>query len=228
MAGLQNARHNAEFDKCSGCGTFGEFKREEGNNREKYINQQLKSALKISEQDFCIGIYYDCERLRVLQQKGKLFLRYDETYNLKGDESGIKDLSLDKTDPYSNIPSFQDILKRTDRTKQIDRSARTLEWLNPISGVFATGLNTSMNEIIRTFDKQGIVGQKGYELLIKILALKIYDEKITEKQEHRTLEFYMTDREKQRNKLGDEYISSFVERMSKLFDKASQEYHTIL
>ena len=30
MAGLQNARHNAEFDKCSGCGTFGEFKREKG------------------------------------------------------------------------------------------------------------------------------------------------------------------------------------------------------
>lgn len=205
-----------------------EFKKEEWNNREKYINQQLKSAMKISEQDFVIGMYYDSERLWIFQQKWKLFLRYDETYNIKGDESGIKDLCLDQTDAYYNIPSFEDIISRTDRTKQLDRSSRRLDDLFVISWVHAKSLNDSMNEITRTFDKQGLWKEKSYELLIQSLALKIFDEKQTEKLLARNLQFYITEREKWWQKLGDEEIQSFIERMENLHKKASEEYYTIL
>ena len=50
MAGLQNARHNAEFDKCSGCGTFGEFKREKG--RRRRIEPRDESATGVESADY--------------------------------------------------------------------------------------------------------------------------------------------------------------------------------
>ena len=85
-----------------------------------------------------------------------------------------------------------------------------------------------MNEITRTFDKQGLWKEKSYELLIQSLALKIFDEKQTEKLLARNLQFYITEREKWWQKLGDEEIQSFIERMENLHKKASEEYYTIL
>lgn len=42
-------------------------------------------------------------------------------------------MCLDQTDAYYNIPSFEDIISRTDRTKQLDRSSRKLDDLFVIS-----------------------------------------------------------------------------------------------
>lgn len=40
-----------------------------------------------------------------------------------------------------------------------------------------------MSSILRTIDQVGMVNQKGFEILIQILSLKIYDEKETKKRQ---------------------------------------------
>ena len=65
-----------------------ESKKEDGRDIEKYFNQQLKPAMKESEKEFVIGFYYDTERVWIFQKKNSKILRYDESKNQKGQDSG--------------------------------------------------------------------------------------------------------------------------------------------
>ena len=130
-----------------------EFKKENSKNIETVFNQQLKAYMKESEADFCIGFLYDTERLYIFQKKNGKILRYDESYNQKGEKSKTKDLSLDLTDPYSNIPSFEELINQINKPSKIDRTNRTINDLGKISGVHSTQLNDAMSNILRTMDK---------------------------------------------------------------------------
>lgn len=203
-----------------------EFKKEDGKNIEKYYNQQLKPAMKESEQDFVIGFFYDVERVWIFQKKNGKLLRYDESKNQKGEKSGINDLSLHLPDEYFKIPSFEDIIAEKE-SKTIDRSKRKLDNLDSISGINTKQINVAMSNILRMLDKVGLVNQRGYELLIQILALKIYDEKQCQHDINKFLRFYLKEDELLA-KIEDKCTQEFIKRLQSIFTDAKGTYYTIL
>lgn len=217
-----------------------EFKKENSKNTEAVWNQQLKPALKESEIDFCLGILYDAERLYLFKKQNNLFLRLDEGYNVKKEQSATKDLSLHLTDAYYKIPSFEQLIQKIYHP-QIDRTKRTIDDLEVITGVYSTQLSEGISNILRAMDKVSLKNQRGYEILIQIMALKIFDEKRSQRatvnldfyktepeKEKLDLLFYVTPSERNYTTLADENIVSFIERMKALYGEASQEYHFIL
>jgi type I restriction enzyme M protein len=218
-----------------------EFKKENGKNTEAVWNQQLKPALKESENEFCLGVLYDSERLFLFKKQGDYFLRLDEGYNLKKEQSGTKELSLHLTDSYYKIPSFEQLKQRI-YNPPIDRSRRTINDLEIITGAYSSQLSDGISNILKAMDRVSLKNQRGYEILIQILALKIFDEKRSQKNCDHYLQFYKLDAEKvkldllffvtpeERNyvNLSDENIMTFVDRMRALYNEASQEYHFIL
>lgn len=204
-----------------------EFKKENNKNIAEVWDKQLKPYMKESEADFCLGVLYDTERLYLFRKfKGK-FLRYSDEYNTKGDKSGTKDLSLHLPDPYRNIPDLNKVLNWVGAS-ETDRSKRTIHDLDIISGLQSTQINDAMSAILRTLDKLGMVNQKGFEILVQILSLKIYDEKRNERQPNRYLDFYVKSIEKQFDSLADDGIQEFLVRITKLKEEASDTYYRIL
>ncbi len=219
-----------------------EFKREDSKDIETVYNQQLKPAIKESENNFCLGILYDKERLYLFQNKNGNYLRLDETYNLKGEKSTIKDLCLHLTDAYYKIPSFDQLLKHITKIT-IDRSRRTIDDLDIITGIYSKQLTDGISNILRIMDRVGMKNQRGYEILIQILTLKIFDEKRSfnanpkayldfyksePESEKLNLLFYITQNEKESVNLGEEEIQNFISRIRQLYGESSEIYHYIL
>lgn len=204
-----------------------EFKKEDSKNISEVWDKQLKAYMKESEADFCLGVLYDTERLYLFRKfEGKL-LRYSDEYNTKGADSGTKEMSLHLPDPYRNIPNFDKVTNWAG-SKEDDRSKRTISDLEIISGLQSVQINDAMSAILRTLDKLGMVNQKGFEILVQILSLKIYDEKRNEKDSKRTLDFYVKTEEKQFNSLADSGVQTFLKRIIKLKEEASDVYYRIL
>jgi len=204
-----------------------EFKKEESKYIAEVWDKQLKAYMKESEADFCLGALYDTERLYLFRKyKGKL-LRYSEEYNTKGEASGTKEMSLHLPDPYRNIPDFEHIITY-ESSKQIDRSRRGIVDLDIISGLQSTQISDAMSAILRTLDKLGMVNQKGFEILIQILSLKIFDEKRNEHNPHHFLDFYLAENEKSFASLADEGVQSLITRIKNLRHDASGDYYRIL
>lgn len=214
-----------------------EFKKEGSKDIETVYNQQLKPAMKESENNFCLGILYDTERLYLFQKKNQNYLRLDESYNLKGEKSTTKDLCLHLTDAYYKILSFKDIEKRITE-KKIDRANRKIEDLDLVTGVFSKQINDSISDVLRTLDKVSLMNQRGYEILIQMIALKIFDEKKNEwlkyyiKDEETTdikkLKFYIEPSERDYRTLNDAHVQSFIKRISELKEQAETTYREIL
>lgn len=204
-----------------------EFKKEDNKNISDVWDKQLKAYLNESRRAFCLGVLYDTERLYLFRKYDNKFLRYSDEFNSKGDKSKTKELSLHLPDPYLNLPDFETLIEWTE-AKEIDRSKRKIEDLDIISGVHSTQINDAMSSILRTMDKVGMVNQKGFEILIQILSLKIFDEKRNEKNTNRFLDFYITDDEKKFKTLADEKLQNFIKRINGLRDEASGIYYRIL
>jgi type I restriction enzyme M protein len=204
-----------------------EFKREDNKNIADVWDKQLKAYLNESRRPFCLAILYDTERLYLFRKYNNKFLRYSEEFNIKGEDSKTKDLSLHLPDPYINIPGFDDLLDWTEG-QTIDRSKRTILNLDLISGVHSTQINNAMSSILRTMDRVGMVNQKGFEILIQILSLKIFDEKRNERTPTRFLDFYITNEEKNFKNLADRPLQEFVSRVNTLRSDASGTYYRIL
>lgn len=174
-----------------------------------------------------MAVLYDTERLYLFRKHNNKFLRYSEEFNTKGEESKTKELALHLPDPYLNLPSFDDLLEWTE-TQTVDRSKRAITDLDIISGVHSTQINDAMSSILRTMDKVGMVNRKGFEILIQILSLKIYDEKRNERTPKRFFDFYITDEEKNFKTLADKQLQEFIERIISLRSEASGSYYLIL
>lgn len=204
-----------------------EFKKEDNKNVADVWDKQLKAYLNESRRPFCMAVLYDTERLYLFRKYRNKFLRYSEEFNTKGEDSKTKELSLHLPDPYLNLPDFEDLLEWTEE-HTIDRSKRIISDLDIISGVHSTQINDAMSSILRTMDKVGMVNQKGFEILIQILSLKIYDEKRNEKTVRRFLDFYITDKEKNYKNLADKPLQEFIKRINALREEASGTYYRIL
>ncbi|GAB1370247.1 hypothetical protein MASR1M45_28290 [Candidatus Kapaibacterium sp.] len=214
-----------------------EFKKENSKDIETVWNQQLKPALKESEQDFCLGIIYDTERLYLFKKQINYFLRLDESFNLKKEQSNTKDLSLHLTDAYSKTPNF-DQLKNKILNPRIDRSQRTLDDLEIITGVFSNQINNSISDILKSLDKVSLLDQRGYEMIIQMIALKIFDEKKSEWLKYfiqdfefddiKKLKFYIQPEERDYRTLNDQNIINFKNRIEQLDKLAQHTYKEIL
>lgn len=204
-----------------------EFKKEDNKNIAEVWDKQLRAYLNESRRTFCLGILYDTERLYLFRKFNNKFIRYSEEFNTKGEDSKTKEISLHLPDPYINLPHFEELLEWTE-PKYIDRSKRCIKDLDIISGVHSIQINDSMSSILRTMDKQGLVNQKGFEILIQILSLKIYDEKRNEKTNANTLGFYILDEEKNYKSLSDKPLQEFIKRITALRNDAEGTYYRIL
>lgn len=222
-----------------------EFKRSDGKDIKAVYTSQIKPELKESEANYCLGFYYDSERLYIFQRKNGAVLRYDESKNQKGDSSSITQLSLDLTDNYKYVPSFEALQKRVNTALAIDRTKRTVDDLDAITGASSSQINQAISNILITLDRVGLRNTRGYEILIEMLALKIFDEKRSEQFKRTTsdkrylkfyqtqpekavLSFFITDAEKQFFKLGDTNVQSFVNRIRLLYNDAADRYGVIL
>lgn len=204
-----------------------EFKKEDNKNISEVWDKQLKAYMKESNRNFCLGILYDTERLYLFKKHNGKFLRFSDDYNTKGINSKTKELSLNLPDPYFNIPKFEVLLDIENR-KEKDLSKRTILDLDIISGVHSTQINDVMSSVLRVMDKVGLTNQRGFEILIQILSLKIFDEKCNEKKNNHYLDFYITPEEKKYDSLADKNMQKFLKRIHQLRDKASSEYFRIL
>ncbi|RTY89310.1 SAM-dependent methyltransferase [Flavobacterium sp. RSP46] len=204
-----------------------EFKKEDNKNIADVWDKQLKAYLNESRRPFCLAVLYDTERLYLFRKHNNKFLRYSEEFNTKGLESKTKELALHLPDPYMNIPSFDDILEWTE-SKTIDRSKRGIKELDIISGVHSTQINDAMSSILRTMEKVGLVNERGFEILIQILALKIFDEKRNQKNSSRFLDYYITSEERNFKSLADLPLQEFLKRINHLRIDASGTYFRIL
>ena len=206
-----------------------EFKRDD-KEIEKVFTGQIKPAMK--EKDpataYILGMYYDRERLYLFHRREGLFLRYDEAKNQKGEDSKVGDLSIHLPDPYSYIPSFDDLLNRVHRPAQIDRSRRSYTELDVITSIATVQLQTALSEVLRTLDKAGLVNQRGYQILIETFALKIFDEKRNEKYPRKKLEFFITNAEAAFQDLSERPIQVFIKRMKGIRTEAEGQYQKIL
>ncbi len=218
-----------------------EFKKDASKDIKKVFTSQIKAYIKESESAFCIGFYYGMERLYIFEKKGGKVLRYDELKNEKKELSKTDDLSLDIPDAYAYIPSFEELKNEVNKPAEIDRSKRTVHDLDLITGIHSTQINIAISNILKKLDKISLVNQRGYQIIIQMLALKIFDEKRSERfskyltfyetqEEHEkfNLLFYITPEEKEYTTLSDDSIQSFIKRIRKLYQTASAEYKVLL
>lgn len=200
-----------------------EFKRDTSENMEVIFNQQLKPAMKESEAAFVVGFLYVGERLFIFRKSDGKCIRYDDNNNLKGDASTTKELSLHMPDAYYKIPSISQLLKKLNYSGY-NVSTCTVDDLDTVTGIYSKQLNEGIFNILKAMDKVGMKNQRGYEILIQVLAIKIFDESHT----HPYLNFYITQEEKNYTSLNEDSIQGFIARMRMLYNQASQEYHYIL
>lgn len=222
-----------------------EFKKSDGRDIKAVFTSQVKPELKESENSYSLGLYYDSERLYIFQKKNGQVLRYDESKNQKGDASSTAQLSLDLTDSYNYIPTLEKILQRINAAQEIDRSKRTVDDLDLVTGASSSQINMAISSMLKTLDRVGLRNPRGYEILIEMLALKIFDEKRSEELKHTdrderylqfyetqpekaVLSFFITEEEKQYFSLSDEHVQSFVNRIRKLYGDAAAKYTVIL
>jgi len=206
-----------------------EFKRGE-KEIEKVYSGQIKPAMREKDPGsaYILGIFYDAERLLLFHRRDGNYLRYDEAKNQKGSNSKVGDLSLHLPDPYSYIPSFDELLKRVNKPSELDRSERDHTDLDVITSIATVQVQNALSNVLRTLDRAGLVSQRGYQILIETFALKIFDEKRNEAHPTNKLDFYINTDEYGFKNLADEGAQSFIARMLSIREEAEAKYHKIL
>lgn len=203
------------------CGI--EFKKEESKDIKGVFNSQLKAYMNESSKETVFGILYDEGRLYLFKGVGKQYLRLSDEFNIEN--KGKIDATYDVPDPYVNLLSFDGMLKYNSIASQLtDYSGRHLIDLGIISKTDSRKLNDALYQILHTMDKCGLVNQKGYNILIQLLALKIYDEKHNDGD----LKFYINPDEMNYTALTDDGIQDFLNRLEKLREDAKTAYIKIL
>jgi len=201
-----------------------EFKKENSKDIKGVANSQLKAYMNESLKENVLGILYDEEKLYLFKQVGKSFQRLSEEFN--NDRKGKVIPTYELPDAYDNLLSFDEILNDVNSKQNLikDYSNRNLKDLNIISKTDSKKVNDALYEILHTMDKTGLNSQKGYNILIQLLALKIYDEKYNSSN----LEYYINPRETDFSKISDGDLQDFLERILDLRKDAKDVYSKIL
>lgn len=203
------------------CGL--EFKKEASKDVKGVFNSQLKAYMSESSKDVVFGILYDEGRLYLFRSKGKQYYRLSDEFNYEN--KGKFEPTYDIPDGYSSILSFDEMIKYNTQSKQIkDYSKRSISDLEIISKTDSRKLNDALYQILYTMDKCGLVDQRGYNILIQLLALKIYDEKHNDGN----LQYYINPDEMKYSKITDDSIQEFLKRIENLRTSAITTYTKIL
>ena len=200
-----------------------EFKKEGSKDIKGVFNAQLKTYMNESSRENVFGILYDEERLYLFKSDGKKYYRLSDEFNKENKDK--LEPTFDIPDAYENLLGFDDMIKYNEDSKILTSYAsRKLCELNIISKTDSKKLNDALYAILHTMDKCGLVNQKGYNILIQLLALKIYDEKYNTEN----LKFYINPDEAQFKDLADEDLQEFIDRVEHLRDNARYIYSKIL
>lgn len=203
------------------CGI--EFKKEDSKDVKGVFNSQLKSYMNESSKNTVFGILYDEGRLYLFKSNGKNYFRLSDEFNTEN--KGKLEITFDIPDPYSNLLSFDEMINYDIKSETvIDYSGRQLSDLSIISKTDSKRLNDALYQILHTMDKCGLVKQKGYNILIQLLALKIYDEK----KNSSDLKYYINPNEQNYKNLSDDSIQDFLTRIEKIRKEAKTSYQKIL
>lgn len=203
------------------CGI--EFKKEGSKDVKGVFNSQLKAYMNESSKNVVFGILYDEGRLYLFKNVGKSYMRLSDEFNVEN--KGKTEPTFDVPDAYANLLSFDDMVNYDNASKNIiDYSGRSIDELSIISKTDSKKLNDALYQILHTMDKCGLVNQKGYNILIQLLALKIYDEK------HNTanLKYYINPDEQNYKTIADDGIQEFIARIDKIKKAAKTDYQKIL
>ena len=200
-----------------------ETKKEGSKDIKGVFNSQLKAYMNESAKPIVFGILYDEGRMYLFKQEGKKYYRLSDEFNV--DTKGKIEPTFDIPDPYVNLLSFKDMIAYNSASKTItDYSGRSLIDLGIISKTDSRKLNDALYQILHTMDKCGLVNQKGYNILIQLLALKIYDEK----HNNGDLKYYINPNESDYKKITDDCIQEFLDRIDALRKDAKTSYTKIL
>lgn len=203
------------------CGI--EFKKEGSKDVKGVFNSQLKAYMNESSKNVVFGILYDEGRLYLFKNVGKSYMRLSDEFNVEN--KGKTEPTFDVPDAYANLLSFDEMVNYDNASKNIiDYSSRSIDELSIISKTDSKKLNDALYQILHTMDKCGLVNQKGYNILIQLLALKIYDEK------HNTanLKYYINPDEQNYKTIADDGIQEFIARIDKIKKAAKTDYQKIL
>lgn len=200
-----------------------EFKKEGSKDIKGVFTSQLKTYMNESSKNVVFGILYDEGRLYLFRSEGKKYYRLSDEFN-----SETKDKlepTFDIPDGYSNLLSFDEMLIYDTATQVINNYAgRKIEELSIISKTDSKRLNDALYQILHTMDKCGLVNQKGYNILIQLLALKIYDEK----NNYKDLKYYINPNEASYTKISEDNLQEFLKRIEQIRTKAKTQYKKIL
>lgn len=200
-----------------------EFKKEGSKDIKGVFNSQLKAYMNESAKENIFGILYDEGRLYLFKSSGKAYYRLSDEFNI--DNKGKIEPTFDIPDGYTNLLSFEEMINYDKNTKPItDYSNRAIDELSIISKTDSKRLNDALYRILHTMDKCGLVNQKGYNILIQLLALKIYDEK----KNVNSLKYYINPDEQEYKKLTDDGIQDFIDRIETIRKAAKTSYQKIL
>lgn len=200
-----------------------EFKKEGSKDVKGVFNSQLKTYMNESSKDVVFGILYDEGRLYLFRSNGKKYLRLSDEYNIEN--RGKQEPQFDIPDAYSTMLSFDKMITYgASISSTNDFSGRSLTDLGIISKTDSKRLNDALYQILHTMDKCGLVNQKGYNILIQLLALKIYDEK----HNSTDLRYYINPDEANYKSIADDSLQDFLERIEQIRIKAKTSYTKIL
>ena len=176
-----------------------------------------------SSKNTVFGILYDEGRLYLFKNVGKAYMRLSDEFNIENKRK--TEPIFDVPDGYANLLSFDEMINYDKASKNIiDYAGRSIAELSIISKTDSKKLNDALYQILHTMDKCGLVNQKGYNILIQLLALKIYDEK------HNTanLKYYINPDEQNYKTIADDGIQEFIARIDKIKKAAKTDYQKIL
>ncbi len=200
-----------------------EFKKEGSKDVKGVFNGQLKPYMNESTKTTVFGILYDEGKLYLFKSIGKAYFRLSDEFNI--DNKGKSEPTFDIPDGYANLLSFDEMVSyNTASSKVTDYSGRCLDDLGIISKTDSRRLNEALYQILHTMDKCGLVNQKGYNILIQLLAIKIYDEK----NNANNLQYYINPDEATYKKLSEDGLQEFLKRIEQIRVKAKPQYKKIL
>lgn len=200
-----------------------EFKKEDGKDIKGNFNSQLKSYMNESSREKVFGILYDEERLYLFQSSNKSYIRLSDEFNIEGKNK--VEATYEMPDAYENLLTLNEMMNFNIEVYNInDYSHRTLPELSIISKTDSKRLNDALSEILKRMDKCGLANQKGYNILIQLIALKIYDEKHNKFD----LQYYINQKESNYRSLSDSYLQEFIERIENIRNHAKTTYNKIL
>lgn len=200
-----------------------EFKKEDSKDIKGVFTSQLKAYMNESSRNIVFGILYDAGRLYLFKIVGKTCYRLSDEFN--NESKGKVEMTFDIPDGYRTMLSLDAMLKYDTTTKTIaDYSGRKVDELGTISKTDSKRLNDALYQVLHTMDKCGLVNQRGYNILIQLLALKIYDEKANANN----LQYYINPDEATYKHLSEDGIQKFLKRIEKIRAKAKTQYKKIL